>query len=129
VQRFLIRRASRVQRVCFTGGRGSQFELDALRERQLLAPVDRIGLAAHVGLPGVGARLATAARFLLAAESTSDLGARRADFTFAMPQSEPSADRKSSAWRTSVVKIAEESPCGTSLCMRMASSIPAYGIT
>src|SRR6188472_671428 len=54
-------------------------ELDALRQRQVLAVVDRAGLPAHVGLPGVGARLAAAAGFLLAAEGAADLGARGAD--------------------------------------------------
>ena len=54
-------------------------ELDALRERQVVAPVDRVGLAAHVGLPGVAPGLAPAARLLLAAERPADLGARGAD--------------------------------------------------
>src|SRR2546430_5983195 len=35
---------------------GGDFELDSLSQRQLAAPVDRVGLAAHVGLPGVRAR-------------------------------------------------------------------------
>ena len=60
-------------------GSGADFEIDALRERQLLAPVDRVGLAAHVRLPGVRARLAAAAGVLLAAERAADLGAGRAD--------------------------------------------------
>src|SRR5581483_493453 len=56
-----------------------ELELDALRKRQRIGVVDRVRLAAHVGLPGVGARLAAAAGFLLAAERTADLGAARAD--------------------------------------------------
>jgi hypothetical protein len=43
------------------------------------AVVDRVGRAAHVALPGVGAGLAAAAGLLLAAERAADLGARRAD--------------------------------------------------
>jgi hypothetical protein len=39
-------------------------------------------------------------------------------FTFAIPQSLPRCDRKYSASRTCSVKIAEESPCGTSLWIR-----------
>ncbi len=42
--------------------------------------------------------------------------------TFAMPQSEPSGETKRSASRTSRVKIDDESPCGTSLCIARASS-------
>src|SRR5215469_14661459 len=51
-------------------------ELDPLRERQLAAPVDRVGLAAHVGLPGVRAGLAAAAGVLLSTERATDLGSR-----------------------------------------------------
>src|SRR5579859_768005 len=43
-------------------------------------------------------------------------------FTLAMPQSLPTAERKYSAFFTLVVKMDEDRPCGTSLCMRMASS-------
>ena len=52
---------------------------DALRQRQRLGVVHRVGGAAHIGLPGVGAGLAAAAGFLLAAEGAADLGARGAD--------------------------------------------------
>src|SRR5689334_10126510 len=41
-----------------------QLELDALRERELVRPVDGVGLAAHVGLPGVAPGFAAAAGFL-----------------------------------------------------------------
>src|SRR5687767_9826171 len=54
-------------------------ELDALRERQVARVVDRVGLAPHVDLPGVGTRFAAAARVLLAAERAADLGTRSAD--------------------------------------------------
>src|SRR5688572_25624652 len=54
-------------------------ELHALGERQLLAVVDGVGGAAHISLPGIRARLAAAAGFLLAAESAADLGAGGAD--------------------------------------------------
>ena len=43
-------------------------------------------------------------------------------FTLAMPQSLPRMLRKVSAAEMLFVKIAEESPCGTSLCHAMASS-------
>ncbi len=40
--------------------------------------------------------------------------------TLAMPQSEPLADRNASASRTSVVKMHDDNPCGTSLCSSIA---------
>src|SRR5574340_538688 len=42
--------------------------------------------------------------------------------TLAMPQSLPSCDRKYSACFRLVVKIADDSPCGTLLCKCTASS-------
>ncbi|MEZ6021439.1 MAG: hypothetical protein R3F17_15490 [Planctomycetota bacterium] len=39
-----------------------------------------------------------------------------------MPQSDPVADKKRSAFFTSQVKIADESPYGTPLCNSMACS-------
>src|SRR3546814_17525176 len=53
---------------------GLQVELDALRQRQRVGVVDRVGLAAHVGAPRVRTRLAAAAGFLPAAERPADLG-------------------------------------------------------
>src|SRR3546814_10705905 len=53
---------------------GLQVELDALRQRQRVGVVDRVGLAAHVGAPRVRTRLAAATGFLLAAERAADLG-------------------------------------------------------
>src|SRR5690606_19628524 len=50
----------------------SEVELDALCQRQGIGVVDGVGLAAHVDLPRVGARLAAAAGFLLAAERAAD---------------------------------------------------------
>ena len=41
------------------------------------SPIDRVGLATHVGLPGIRARFASAARFLLATERAADFGAAR----------------------------------------------------
>src|SRR5208282_5049922 len=38
-----------------------------------------VGGAAHIGLPGVGARFTAPAGLLLAAEGAADLGARRTD--------------------------------------------------
>src|ERR1700743_481542 len=43
-------------------------EFDALRQRQLLGIVDRIGLTPHIGFPGVTAAFPAAARFLFPAE-------------------------------------------------------------
>src|SRR5688572_16508926 len=60
-------------------GSGRDFEVDALSERQLQAPVDRVGLAAHVRLPAVRAGFAAAAGVLLAAECATDLRARSTD--------------------------------------------------
>jgi hypothetical protein len=36
-------------------GKSLNMKFDALRERELIAPVDCVGLAAHVGFPAVGA--------------------------------------------------------------------------
>src|ERR1700722_6829897 len=57
-------------------GSRRNIEFDALGQRQRRAPVDGIGLAAHIGLPGIGSSLATTAGVLLTAESTADLGSR-----------------------------------------------------
>src|SRR5215218_362262 len=54
-------------------------ELHPLRERQVGAPVDRAGLAAHVGFPGVGAGFAASSGLLLSSEGSADLGSRGAD--------------------------------------------------
>src|ERR1017187_6806366 len=57
----------------------SELEFDALRQGQLAGPIERVSLAAHVGLPGVAARFASAAGLLLAAEGAADFGAAGAD--------------------------------------------------
>src|SRR6478735_4224044 len=49
--------------------------------------------------------------------------------TLAMPQSLPAGDRNVSASRTSLVKIALLSPCGTALWISIASSSVRYGMT
>src|SRR3546814_2406055 len=49
--------------------------------------------------------------------------------TLAMPQSEPEAARNFSADFRLLVKIDDDRPCGTSFCMRMASSRSRYFIT
>ncbi len=59
--------------------RDSNVETDALSQREVFAPVDRVCLAAHVLLPRIRTTLAAAAGFLLAAEGATDLGARGAD--------------------------------------------------
>src|SRR6516165_3580181 len=52
-------------------------EPHALRERKLHPEIDRVGGPTHIGLPHVGAGLATAASLLLAAKGAADLGSRR----------------------------------------------------
>src|SRR4051794_5022302 len=54
-------------------GESSDVEAHALRQRQLPREVDGVGGPAHVRLPRIGARLAAAARLLLAAEGAADL--------------------------------------------------------
>jgi hypothetical protein len=49
-------------------------EPHALRERKLHSEIDRVGGPTHIGLPHVGAGLATAAGLLLAAKGAPDLG-------------------------------------------------------
>ena len=44
-------------------------------------------------------------------------------FTLAMPQSEPDADMNNSASRMFSVKMDEDKPAPTALCMAMASSM------
>src|SRR5690606_12059806 len=57
----------------------SEVELDALRQRQRVRPVDGVGLPAHIGPPRIRARFPATAGFLLAAEGAADLGAGGAD--------------------------------------------------
>src|ERR1017187_3973986 len=57
----------------------ADIETDALRQRQLRPVVDGVRGAAHVLLPCVGARFASASSLLLAAERAADLRAGRAD--------------------------------------------------
>src|SRR3954453_22112297 len=57
----------------------SDGERHALRQRQLARVVDRVGGAAHVALPRVGAGLASATGLLLPAEGAADLRAGGAD--------------------------------------------------
>ena len=54
-------------------GPSSVTKLDPLCQRQLGAPVDCVGLAAHVSFPGVGAGFAATAGFFFAAEGSVDL--------------------------------------------------------
>src|SRR5688572_24464567 len=58
---------------------GSDIEAYSLCEGQIAAVVYRVGRAAHVGLPRIGARLAPASGFLLSAERAADLRAARPD--------------------------------------------------
>src|SRR6185312_13245818 len=70
------RKQSAIGSTIHPSGRVLHLERDALRQRQFAAPVDGVGLAAHVGLPGIRTRLASAARVLLAAEGSANFGAR-----------------------------------------------------
>src|SRR5207244_10724166 len=54
-------------------------KFDALCKGQVATPVDGIGLAPHVRLPGVRARFTTAAGLFLAAEGAADFGSGGAD--------------------------------------------------
>src|SRR5687768_1529753 len=56
-----------------------QIKLNALRQRQLIRVIDRIGLPAHISLPGIGAALTAAARFFFPAKRTAYLSTRSTD--------------------------------------------------
>jgi len=101
--------------------RGRLLELDPLCERKFLRPVDRVRLAAHVRLPRIRTGLAAAA------VSFSPPNAP--------PISRPTCRCSRSRYRSRnpratgtarpeqfVVKIADDRPCGTSLCHATASS-------
>ena len=91
------------------------------------AVVDGAGLAAHIGLPGVGAGFAPAAGLLLAAEGAADLGAGRADIHIGDAAIGADARRGSARPRACrCVKIDDDSPCGTPLCSAIASSNSRY---
>src|SRR3954465_10519633 len=55
------------------------FEVDALRQRKFATPVDGVGLATHVRLPGIRAGFATTAGVFFAAECSADFGTRGAN--------------------------------------------------
>src|SRR5262245_8637185 len=59
--------------------KSSHVELHALRQGQVVTPIDGARLAAHVGLPCVGTRFATAPRVFLPSERAPDFSPRRAD--------------------------------------------------
>src|SRR5690242_14027059 len=73
------RRSSKASTQPSMVARMSELELDPLRQRKIAGPVNRHGLPSHVLLPGIAARLASAARFLLAAERSADLRAAGSD--------------------------------------------------
>ena len=54
-------------------------KFDALGQGQFAGPVDRVGLAAHIGFPGIGAGLTAAAGIFFAAKSAADFRAAGAD--------------------------------------------------
>jgi hypothetical protein len=49
---------------------------DPLGQGQFSSPIDGIGLAAHIGLPGIRTRLASAARLFLTTEGPANLRTR-----------------------------------------------------
>src|SRR6202000_673261 len=86
-------------------------ELHALGQRQLAGGVHPVGISSHVGLPAVPPRPPRGGRHTTNPPPMSPPDVPIS--TLAIPQSEPSRNR--SASRRSVVKIADERPCGTSL--------------
>lgn len=60
-------------------------KLNPLRQRQILRPVDRVRLSAHINFPCVRAGFAPAAGFFFAAECAADLRARRANIDVRNP--------------------------------------------
>ncbi len=56
-----------------------QVELDPLCQRHRLRVVNRVGLSAHIGFPGIRAGFSPAARLFFTAECPADLGAGSAD--------------------------------------------------
>ena len=54
-------------------------ELNTLGEWKLVAPINGVGLTAHIGAPGVTATFTAAASLLLAAECTADFGTAGTD--------------------------------------------------
>src|SRR5260370_26038217 len=57
----------------------SDLELDSLRQRKFVRPIDGYGLPAHVGFPGVASGFAPAAGFLFATKCAADFSAAGAD--------------------------------------------------
>src|SRR6185295_5255851 len=57
----------------------SDLESHSLGQGEILPPVDRVGLAPHVDLPGIGAGLASSSGLLFSPERTADLGPGGAD--------------------------------------------------
>ena len=57
----------------FVPSQPSEIEFNALCQRQLGAPVQGVGLATHVGSPGVAARLSASTRVFLTSEGSADL--------------------------------------------------------
>ena len=51
---------------------GSQIKLYTLRQGKILTPINRVGLPAHIELPGIRAGLAATAGFLFPTKSTAD---------------------------------------------------------
>ena len=52
-------------------------ESDTLSQWQRIAVIDRVGRAAHIGFPRVGARFAATTCFLLTAEGTANFRTRQ----------------------------------------------------
>jgi hypothetical protein len=95
---------------------------DALGERQIVAVIDRVGLAPHVGAPAVRAALAPAAGLLLAAERAADLGARRADVDVGDAAIRARRRQEALGFAQVVGEDRRRQPCGTALLSAIASS-------
>src|SRR5579862_1806292 len=73
------RRHYNVRSACGAVARSLHSELDSLRQRQLRRPINGVGLAAHVGFPGIAAGFAASAGLLLPAKGAPNLSAAGAD--------------------------------------------------
>ena len=98
-------------------------ETDALGQGQVLAVVDRVSRAAHVGLPGVGTRFPAASGILLSAEGAANFSAGGSDVYVGNPAIGTRRRDEPFGLARSFVNMAELRPCRTPFCSSMASSM------